>query len=106
MFQSAYLPKIRNSAYSLNTLYIAESAQLYSASSPTKISLISDFRRKSELSTFLLKALKTIRKRTVTKTMLNLTLSFWRQCSVLFRALAKMGSDQNFEYLGEFEDDF
>jgi hypothetical protein len=38
--------------------------------------------------------------------MLNLTPSFWRQCSVLLRALAKMGSDQNFEYLGEFEDDF
>ncbi len=37
-FYSAYLLKTHNSASSLNTLYTAESAQFYSAFSPTMIS--------------------------------------------------------------------
>ncbi len=40
---------MKNSASSLNTLYIAESAQFYSAFSPTTISLTSRFRRKREV---------------------------------------------------------
>ncbi len=40
---------MKNSASSLNTLYIAESAQFYSAVSPTTISLTPRFRRKREV---------------------------------------------------------
>jgi hypothetical protein len=48
-FHSAYLPKMKNSASSLNTLYIAERAQFYSAFLPTKISLTLRFRQKREV---------------------------------------------------------
>ncbi len=40
---------MKNSASSLNTLYIAESAQFYSPFSPTTISLTQRFRRKREV---------------------------------------------------------
>jgi hypothetical protein len=43
-FHSAYSPKTKNSASSLNTLYIAKSTQFYSAFSPTTISLTLRFR--------------------------------------------------------------
>jgi hypothetical protein len=49
MFHSVYSPKTHNSASSLNTLYTAESAQFYSAFSPTTISLTPRFRRKREI---------------------------------------------------------
>ncbi len=45
----AYSPKTKNSASSLKTLYIAESAQFYSAFLPTTISLTPRFRQKREV---------------------------------------------------------
>ncbi len=49
-FHSAYSLKMKNSASFLNTLYIAESAQFYSAFfAPTTISLTPQFRRKREV---------------------------------------------------------
>ncbi len=48
-FHSVYSPKTHNFASSLNTLYIAKSAQFYSAFSPTTISLTPRFRRKREV---------------------------------------------------------
>jgi hypothetical protein len=58
-------------------------------------------------SAFSPKTLKTIRKRTVTKTTLNLTLRFWRQRSAMLRAFRrKRGVIENFEYLGKFEEYF
>jgi hypothetical protein len=48
-FHSAYSPKSRNSAPSLNMLYNAESAQFNSAFSPTMISLTPRFRQKQEV---------------------------------------------------------
>jgi hypothetical protein len=48
-FDTAYSPKTHNSPSSLNTLYTAESAQFYSALSPTVISLTPRFRRKREV---------------------------------------------------------
>ncbi len=49
MFRSTYSPKTKNSASSLNTLYIANSAQFYSAFSPTAISLTLCFHWKREV---------------------------------------------------------
>ncbi len=48
-FHSAYSPKTKNSASSLNTLCIAKSAQFYSAFSATTISLTPRFRRKRKV---------------------------------------------------------
>jgi hypothetical protein len=48
-FHSSYSPKTHHSASSLNTLYTAESAQFYSAISPTTISLTQSFRQKREV---------------------------------------------------------
>ncbi len=50
LFHSAWLPKTRNSTASLNTLYTAESAQLYSEFLPTTISLTGRCRRKHGVS--------------------------------------------------------
>jgi hypothetical protein len=52
---------------------------------------------KTQSLTFSPKTLKTIRKRTVTKTMLNFTLRFHQQCSVTQRVFGKNGSNKNFE---------
>jgi hypothetical protein len=91
-FHSAYPPQMHNSPSSLNTLYTAKSAQFYSAFLPTTISLTPHFHRKREVdSAFSPKMLKTIQKRTVMKTALNLTLRFRRQCSALLRAFGKNG---------------
>ncbi len=49
MFHSAYSPKTKYFASSLNTLYIAERAQFYSMFSPTMISLTLRFCRKREV---------------------------------------------------------
>jgi hypothetical protein len=73
-------------------LYTAESAQFYSAFSPTTISLTPRFRRNAKFnSAFLLKMLKTIRKRTVTKTALTLTSRFQRQRSAILGAFGENG---------------
>jgi hypothetical protein len=48
-FHSTYSPKTHNSPSSLNTLYIAESAQFYSAFLPTTISLTPRFRQNREV---------------------------------------------------------
>jgi hypothetical protein len=48
-FHSAYSPRTHNFASSPNTLYTAESAQFYSAFSPTTISLNPRFRRKRKV---------------------------------------------------------
>jgi hypothetical protein len=93
-FHSAYSLKMKNSASSLNTLYIAESAQFYSAFSPTMISLtpLRDFAENAKFdSAFSPRTLKTIRKRTVTKTALSLTLCFRRQRSTMLRAFGENG---------------
>ncbi len=71
MFHSTYSPKSRNSAPSLNMLYTAKSEQFNSPFSP--------------------KTLKTIRKRTVTKTTLNFTLRFCRHRSAMLRAFGEIG---------------
>jgi hypothetical protein len=108
MFYSTYLPKTHNFASSLNMLYTAESAQFYSAFSPT-ISLTPCFGRKRKKfdSAFSPKMFETIRKRTVAMTsakfnfaFLATTLSyasrFWRKRRVI----------ENFKYLIEFEEYF
>jgi hypothetical protein len=77
---------------SLNTLYTAESAQFYSAFLPTTISLTLRFRQKREVQLpFSPKMFKTIRKRTVAKTALNLTPHFRQQRSAMLRAFTKNG---------------
>ncbi len=48
-FHSAYSPKTHNFASSLNTLFIAETAQFYSTFLPTTISLTPRFHRKREV---------------------------------------------------------
>jgi hypothetical protein len=48
-FHSAYSPKLRNSAPSLNTLYTVKSAQFSFSFSPTKISLTPRFCRKRKV---------------------------------------------------------
>jgi hypothetical protein len=79
MFHTAYSLKTHYSPSSLNMLYIAESAQFYSALLPTTISLTPCFCWNIKFdSAFLPKTLKMLRKRTVTKTTLNLTLRFQR----------------------------
>jgi hypothetical protein len=84
--------KQKNSTASLNTLYIAESAQFYSAFSPTTISLTPRFAKNAQFdSAFLPKTLKMIRKCTVTKTALYLTSRFWRQRSAMLRAFSEKG---------------
>ncbi len=89
-FHSAYSPKTHNSASYLNTLNTAQSAQFYFAFSPTTISLTPRFRENVKFdSVFSLKTLKTIPKRTVTKTTLNLTPRFWRQRSAVLRAFGE-----------------
>jgi hypothetical protein len=89
-FHSTYSLKTKNSASSLNTIYIAESTQFYSAFSPTTISLTPRFCRKREVwLTFSLKPLKTIRKRTDTKTALSLTSRFRRQRSAMLHAFGE-----------------
>jgi hypothetical protein len=90
MFHSAYWPKTHNFASSLNTLYIAESAQFYSAFSPTTISLTPRLHEKTKFDfAFLTKTLKTIQKRTVTKTTLSLMPRFRRQRSAMLRAFSE-----------------
>ncbi len=92
-FHSAYLPKMKNSASSLNTLYIAERAQFYSAFLPTKISLTLRFRQKREvwLRFFAENTQNDLRKRTVTKTALSLTSRFRRQRSAMIYAFGENG---------------
>ncbi len=91
-FNSAYSPKTHSSTYSLNTLYPAESSQFYFAFLPTTISLTPRFRQKAKFdSAFSPKTLKTIQKRTVTKTALNLTPCFRRQRSAMLRAFGENG---------------
>jgi hypothetical protein len=89
-FHSAYSPKMHNSTSSLNTLYTAESAQFYSAFSPTTISLTPCFCWNAKFdSAFSPKTLKTIPKRTVTNTALNLTPRSQRQRSAMLRAFGE-----------------
>ncbi len=49
MFHSTYLPKMKNSASSLNMLYTAECTQFYSRFLPTTISLTSSFLQKRDV---------------------------------------------------------
>jgi hypothetical protein len=91
-FTPRICPKMRSSVSSLNMLYTAESAQFYSAFAPTTISSTLCFWRNCKVcSTFSPKTLKTIQKRTVSKTTLNFALHFRWQCSVMLQALGKNG---------------
>ncbi len=90
-FHSANSPKMKNSASSLNSLGTAESAQFYSAFSPTTIRLTPFTENAKFDSAFSPKALKTIRKRTVTKTALSLTSRFRQQRSAMLRAFGENG---------------
>jgi hypothetical protein len=107
-FNSAYSPKTHNFASTLNPLYTAESAQFYSAFSPTTISLTPRFRRKREdwLRFFAENAQndpKTQSYEDSTKfnsafsvTTLSHASRFWRKWRVI----------ENFKYLCEFEEYF
>jgi hypothetical protein len=76
----------------MDTLYTAESAQFYTAFSPTTISLTPRFAENAKFDSFFSpKTLKTIRKRTVTKTALNLTPRFRRQRSAMLLAFGENG---------------
>ncbi len=108
MFHSVYLPKTHNLASSLNTLYTAESAQFYSAFSPTTISLTPRFCRKCEvwLCFFAENAQNNPETHSYednskfnsafSATTLSHASRFWR----------KRGVIENFEYLGEFKEYF
>ncbi len=88
-FHSAYSPKSRNSAPSLNMLYTAESAQFNSPFSPTTISLTPRFRRKREdWLPFFAENAQTDPK---TKTTLNFTPRFRRQRSAMLCAFGEIG---------------
>ncbi len=107
LFHSARLPKMRNSTASLNTLYTAESAQLYSEFLPTTISLTGRCRRKhGDSLCFWPKTLNLIRKCVDTKTMLSFIVHFQWQRAVMLCAFIENGVIENFEYLGKFEKDF
>jgi hypothetical protein len=102
------LLKTHSSAYSLNTLYPAESAQFYSAFSPTTISLTPRFRRKREvgLRFFAENAQndpKTHSHEDSTKFNSAFSATTLSHAS---RFRRKRGVIENFEYLGEFKEYF
>ncbi len=107
-FHSAYLPKSRYSAPSLNMLFTAESAQFISPFLPTTISLTRRFCRKREvrLPFFAENAQNDLKTHSYednakfhsafSPTTLSYASSFRRNRGVI----------ENFEYLDEFEEDF
>ncbi len=103
-FHSAYSPKTKNSASSLNTLYIAESAQFYSAVLPTTISLTPRLRQKRKvwLRLFAENAqndLKTHSYKDSAKFNIAFSATTLSHAS---RFRRKRGVIENFEYLCEF----
>ncbi len=100
MFHSAYLPKCIIPLLLWIRCILPKAHRLLRIS-PTTINLTQNIRWKGEVwLPFLPKTLKTIWKRTVTKTTLNLTPRFWRQRSAILRTFGETGSDGKFRISG------
>ncbi len=108
MFHSAYSPKTHNFVSSLNTLYIAESAQFYSAVLLRTISLTPHFRRKREVwLRFFAENAQNDPKTHSYKDNAKFNATFsatMRSHASRFRRKRRV--IENFEYLGEFEEYF
>ncbi len=107
-FHSAYLPKTRNSAPSLNMLFTAESEQFNSPFSPTTISVTPRFRRKREvwLPFFAENAQNDPKTHSYEDNAKFHSAFSLTTLSYTSRFRWNRGVIENFEYLGEFEEDF
>jgi hypothetical protein len=101
IFHFAYLPKMCNSASSLNMLFTAKSAQFYSMFLPTTISLTLGCCWICEVwLTFLLKTIKTNWKCTVKKTTQISLRIFGDNARLCYALSVKTGSDVKFWITG------
>jgi hypothetical protein len=107
-FHSAYSPKLRNSAPSLNMLHSSESAQFNSPFSPTTISLTPRFRRKREVwLPFFAENTQNDPKTHSYEDNAKFHSAFsLTTLSYASRFRRNRGVIENFEYLCEFEEDF